>query len=77
MLVPHRKHMYGTPRTFTEIALLLYVDDVRTSQETLLFTRTAYYYDSFSFFLCWTLDGRNIFILVQECVRNYLDLVLA
>jgi hypothetical protein len=37
MFVPHRKHTYRPPRPITEIALLLYVDNVCTSQETCIY----------------------------------------
>jgi hypothetical protein len=34
MFVPHRRHTYGPPSPFTEIAVLFYVDNIRNSQET-------------------------------------------
>jgi hypothetical protein len=47
MFVPHRKH--GPPRCVTEIALLLYVDDVCTSEETNVWTSMVCYGESFTF----------------------------
>jgi hypothetical protein len=41
--------MDGTPRSVTVIALLLYVDDVHTLQETHLRNSTACYEESFTF----------------------------
>jgi hypothetical protein len=41
--VSHRTHLYGPPRPVTEIALrFLYVDDVRTSQNTLVDLTVCY-----------------------------------
>jgi hypothetical protein len=48
MFVPYRKHTYGHPRPVRGIALLLFADDVRTSQETPN-ASTACYGDSFTF----------------------------
>jgi hypothetical protein len=47
--MPHTKHTYGSPRPVTELALLFYVDDIRTSQETHVWASTACYGDSFNF----------------------------
>jgi hypothetical protein len=49
VFVPLRKHSYGPPRPVTGIAYFLFVDDVRTSQETPLWASTACYGDSFTF----------------------------
>jgi hypothetical protein len=43
VFVLHRKHTYGPKRPLTEIVLFLYVHDIRTSQETCLWTSTACY----------------------------------
>jgi hypothetical protein len=48
MFVPHRKHTYGAARPVTGIALRVFLDCVRTSQETYLWTSTACYGDSFT-----------------------------
>jgi hypothetical protein len=50
MFVPRRKHSYGFPRPVTGLALLfLYVNDVRTSQETFLWVSTTCYGDDLIF----------------------------
>jgi hypothetical protein len=51
MLVPHRKHPYGPPPPVTGIALLSFVDGVRTSRETHIWASTTSYVDSFTFLL--------------------------
>jgi hypothetical protein len=48
MFVPHRDHTYGLSQLVARITPL-YVDDVRTSQETYLLTSTASYKDSFTY----------------------------
>jgi hypothetical protein len=53
MFVRHRKRTYEPPRPVTGRALVfLYVDDVRTSQETYLWASMACYGETFSFFIC-------------------------
>jgi hypothetical protein len=66
MFVPHRRHK--TPRPVAGIALLLYVGDVRTSQETQ--DSTARCKDSFIFFKkkSWTVD------FVRRCWELYRSL---
>jgi hypothetical protein len=49
MLVNCRKHPYGPPSPVTGIALFLYVDDVRTSQETHLWASTPLRGDNLTF----------------------------
>jgi hypothetical protein len=49
MLVPQRKYAYRPPGPVTET--FIYVDDVRTSQETHLSTSTICYRASFTFTL--------------------------
>jgi hypothetical protein len=49
MFVPHKKHPYRPLLPVIEIGLLLYVDDVRTSQEIRLWAFMAYYKDRFIF----------------------------
>jgi hypothetical protein len=49
IFVPYRKHTYGLPQPVTRIALILYADDVRASQETHLWAFTASYVNSFTF----------------------------
>jgi hypothetical protein len=49
MLVPHRKYVYGPPRSVTGTAFLLYVDIVRASLETHIWASTACYTDGFPF----------------------------
>jgi hypothetical protein len=46
MFVPHREHAYGPTRPVTGTALILYVD-VRTSEDTNIWTSTACYGESF------------------------------
>jgi hypothetical protein len=42
MFIPHRKHTHGNARPPARISFtFLYVDDVRTSQETYLWISTA------------------------------------
>jgi hypothetical protein len=48
MFLPHRKHIDMTLRSVTRLALLLYVDDVPTSQETHQYDSTVCYEDSFT-----------------------------
>jgi hypothetical protein len=50
MFVPHREHTYGLPRPVTGIASILYIDDVRTSQDTNQWASTASYENIFRFF---------------------------
>jgi hypothetical protein len=47
MFVPHRKHPYASTACYGDSFTFLYVDDVRTSQETQAFI--AYFGDSFTF----------------------------
>jgi hypothetical protein len=42
MFVPHWKHAYGPPRSVTEMAIILYVNIVRTSQETTYGSTVSY-----------------------------------
>jgi hypothetical protein len=46
-IVPQPKHPHGTPRPVTGTSLFLYVDDVRTSQETRPCAVEARYGDRF------------------------------
>jgi hypothetical protein len=48
MFVSHRKHVYEPLRPVTGIALFSYIDYVRTSEETRVWTTAASYGDSFT-----------------------------
>jgi hypothetical protein len=48
MLVPHSKHLWASTPCYGDSFTLLYVDDVRTSQETRIWASTPYYGDSFT-----------------------------
>jgi hypothetical protein len=49
MFVPHRKHLWTSTACYGDSFTYVYVDDVRTSQETHLCTSTACYGDSFTY----------------------------
>jgi hypothetical protein len=81
MFIPRRKHAYGPSRLVTDVALLFYVDDVRTSQEEQ--ASTACYRDSFTFLYVdnvhtsqearlWTFTAcyRDSFFLYVDYVRT-------
>jgi hypothetical protein len=42
MFVPHRKHLWASTDCYGDSFTFLYIDDVRTSQETHLWPSTAY-----------------------------------
>jgi hypothetical protein len=49
MLVPHREQSVDIRCLLRGSFYFLYIDDIRTSQETYLYTSTACYGDSFTF----------------------------
>jgi hypothetical protein len=49
VFVPHRKHTYIPPRSVKGIDYFLYVDDIRTSQQTHLLASKTCYGDSLIF----------------------------
>jgi hypothetical protein len=49
--MPHKENTYRPPKTLMGIAMLFYVDDIRTLQETRLWASKACYGDSLTFYM--------------------------